>query len=112
MEHLVVAAFRFFQADRTAFWTSLVLLITLMSWRATQLNLEEDITRIFPNDDRVRKVSDVLTNTRFADRLVVMVSVRDSATAPVPDSLTRCAGEVSVCAQNGRPRVPGPGPRP
>ena len=92
MESLLIAVFRYFQTNRAIFWTSLVAILALMIWRATKLDLEEDITKIFPNDDRVKKVSEVFTNTRFADRLVLMISMRDSSLAAAPDSLTQCAG--------------------
>ncbi len=43
---------------------------------ASQIDIEEDITKIFPDDERVAKLDYVFRNSRFVERLVIMVSVK------------------------------------
>ncbi len=52
---------------------------------AWQLRLEEDIAAILPRDKRIEKLNEVFAQSRFMDKLVVMVSMTDSSAAP--DSL-------------------------
>jgi 1-acyl-sn-glycerol-3-phosphate acyltransferase len=59
----------------------------MLAWGASRINIEEDITKIFPDDPRVEKLSYVFQNARFAEQLVLMVSVKDSSMKAEPDSL-------------------------
>ena len=63
------------------------------------ITLEEDITKFFPDDERVERLNYVFQNSKFVERIVVMVSVRDSSTAPEPDSLVNFAGSLATRMQ-------------
>ncbi len=81
----------FFHQRKGLFWASFISVLVLLGFGASQIKLEEDITRFFPDDERVEKLNYVLKHAKFAERLVVMVSIRDSTTAPQPDSLVALA---------------------
>lgn len=83
--------YRFFRKHRIVFTLFFVLLVTLCAWRAWQLNLEEDISKFFPDDARVEKVNTVFQHSRMAEQLVMMISVSDSSVAASPDSLVYAA---------------------
>ncbi len=63
------------------------------------ITLEEDITKFFPDDERVERLNYVFQNSKFVERIVVMVSVSDSSTAPEPDSLVNFAGSLATRMQ-------------
>lgn len=56
---------------------------------AYQLRLEEDIATILPQDKRIEKLNQVFAQSRFMDKLVVMVSAKDGSATP--DSLVAYA---------------------
>ncbi|MBT1711122.1 MMPL family transporter [Fulvivirgaceae bacterium PWU5] len=87
MEQLFLSLYRFFKLRRTAFWLVFAGTIALLGAGALRLELEEDITQFLPNDPRVEKINYIFQHSKFVERIVVMVSVRDSATQAQPDSL-------------------------
>jgi len=76
------------------FWAVFLATILLVCFGASRIKLEEDITKFFPDDERIEKLSYVFQNSKFAERLVIMVSVQDSATTIPPDSLAILADEL------------------
>jgi len=49
--------------------------------------MEEDISKILPNDKKIEKLNAVFQNSKFMDKLAVTVSLKDTAAAAEPDSL-------------------------
>ncbi len=94
MAQLFLNVYDFFEQRKPVFWAIFVAAILFLSAGASQIKLEEDITRFFPDDQRVEKLSFVFQNSKFVERLVIMVSVRDSATTAQPDSLITLADEL------------------
>ncbi len=95
MDNFFVSVYSFFRKRRLLFSISFIALIALLGWRAFTIKLEEDITRIFPSDERVEKFDYVFRNSRVSERLVMMISVRDSSTAPQPDDLIAFATQLA-----------------
>ena len=91
MEKLFLFLYRFFLPRKGLFWAVFITLFVLLAVGASQIKLEEDITKFFPDDERVKEFNYVLQHSRFSERLVVMVSTKDSAQAPQPDSLVAVA---------------------
>ena len=91
MATLFIKLYDFFKRRVKLFWAVFCGLILLLSITASQIKLEEDITKFFPDDERVEKLNYVFQNSKFVERIVVMVSVKDSVTAPLPDSLVSFA---------------------
>lgn len=52
-----------------------------------KLDYEEDISKILPKDKKIEKLNSVFQNSKFMDRLVITVSLKDSNAAAQPDSL-------------------------
>lgn len=87
MEQLFLDLYRYFQKRRATFWSVFGGVLLLLMFTASRISVEEDITRFFPDDERVEKLDYVFRHSKFAERLVFMVSVKDSTMAPQPDSL-------------------------
>lgn len=110
---LFVSIYDFFRGRRTLFWTLFTLLAALLIAGASRIDIEEDISRIFPDDPRVKDLRDVFQRSRFVERMVVMVSQEDTTLAPLPDSLivtaeqleTDLAGKLQSYVKNVSGRV-------
>lgn len=91
MESLFLFLYRFFNARRNLLWTVFITSIILLAASASQIELEEDITKFFPDDERVQELNYVLRHSKLSERLVMMVSMKDSSQSPQPDSLVAVA---------------------
>jgi len=87
MSKFFLNLYDFFQRRKQVFWAFFLLTTLAIGLGASQIDIEEDITKFFPDDERVEKLNYVFRNSRFVERLVIMVSAKDSAAAPQPDSL-------------------------
>ncbi|MBL0741291.1 trifunctional MMPL family transporter/lysophospholipid acyltransferase/class I SAM-dependent methyltransferase [Chryseolinea lacunae] len=87
MAQLFLSLYDFFQRRKPLFWTVFVGTVALLAVGASRITLEEDITKFFPDDPRVEKLNYVFQNSKFVERMVVMVSMKDSTTTPDADSL-------------------------
>ncbi|MBX3257217.1 MAG: 1-acyl-sn-glycerol-3-phosphate acyltransferase [Chitinophagaceae bacterium] len=62
---------------------------------ASRLRFEEDISKILPKDERVEKLNEVFRQSKFMDKLVVMLSLKDTSVT-APDSLVSFADEITA----------------
>lgn len=76
------------------FWAVFAFACAGLALGASQIHLEENITKFFPNDGRVSRLNYLFQNSSFAERLVMMVSVKDSTEQPLPDTLTAVTEEL------------------
>jgi 1-acyl-sn-glycerol-3-phosphate acyltransferase len=87
--------YAYFAKNRMVFFTVFVGLFVLTGYFASRIRPEEDISKILPKDRQTEKLSELLRNARFADKLVLMVSAKDSskgspeALADFSDSFSR-----------------------
>lgn len=95
MEKFFLGIYRFFEKRRILFWMVFGSTILVLLTGAYAVRLEENITRFFPDDERVEKLNTIFQNSSFADKVVVMISVKDSTQKLTPDSLTNYAGQVA-----------------
>ena len=95
MSRIFLNLYDFFQRRKPVFWVFFILFTLAVGLGASQINIEEDITKFFPDDERVEKLDYVFRNSRFVERLVVMVSAKDSVSAPQPDSLVALADKLT-----------------
>ena len=95
MSQIFLNLFDFFQHRKRFFWVLFFLITVALGYGATRITIEEDITKFFPDDERVEKLDYVFRNSRFVERLVVMVSAKDSTRAPEPDSLVAVADSLT-----------------
>src|SRR6187549_1881475 len=91
---LFVRLYDFLRARRLLFWILLTLTVGLLSVGAARIEIEEDISRVFPDDPRVKDLRDVFQRSRFVERLVLMVAQADTTTGPIPDSLVVAAQQM------------------
>ncbi len=86
-----ISIYNFFNARKWLLWLFTLGLFAVAGVLASQIKLEEDITRILPRDKKIDQLSQFLQNSKFADKLVVMVSQKDTTAQAEPDSLTAVA---------------------
>ena len=78
MSQIFLNLYDFFQRRKRVFWSFFLLTTFAVGLGASQIDIEEDITKVFPDDERVAKLDYVFRNSRFVERLVIMVSVKDT----------------------------------
>ena len=86
----------FFEKRKSIFWSAFILIVILLAGGASQIKIEEDITKFFPDDKKVENLNYIFQNSKFAEQLTVMVSMKDSASVPNPDSLVAVADDLIV----------------
>jgi hypothetical protein len=64
----------------------------LLGYFALQVKFEEDISKILPKDKKIEKLNEGFLHSKFLDKLVITVSLKDTASAAQPDSLVTYAG--------------------
>src|SRR5579871_3465590 len=87
MEFVFISLFDYFKKRRVVARILFVLLTLLLGVGAMNITVEEDISKIFPADKKLGKINRVFQGSRFAERLVVMVSLQDTLAEPDPDKL-------------------------
>ncbi|WP_346318662.1 1-acyl-sn-glycerol-3-phosphate acyltransferase [Chitinophaga sp. YIM B06452] len=95
-----ISIYNFFNARKWLLWLFTLALFAVAGVLASQVKLEEDITRILPRDKKIDRLSQFLQNSKFADKLVIMVSQKDTTAQAEPDSLTATAQEFLAGLQN------------
>lgn len=87
MEQIFIRIYDFFEKRRKTFFAFMATSFLLVGYFAIHVNLEEDISKILPKDKKIEKLNEVFQNSKFMDKLVVMVSLKDSTAIAQPDSL-------------------------
>ena len=97
MDKLFIAIYHFFVQRRLVFWIIFAGTFLVSGYFASRIKLEEDISKILPRDEKIDQFNSVFQHSRFLDKLVVTVSVKDTTATAVPDSLVAFAnGYVSA----------------
>jgi predicted RND superfamily exporter protein len=78
MAKLILHIYDYFESHRKTFFTVFIGLFIITGFFAIKIKPEEDISRILPKDRQSEKLNEILHNSRFADRLVLMISMEDS----------------------------------
>ena len=86
MEKFFIRIYSYFKNHRPVLFISFILSFGLIIFFALRIHFEEDISTILPHDKKIEKLNEVFQNSKFADKLVVTVSLKDTANAQ-PDSL-------------------------
>src|SRR4051812_42660383 len=87
MENIFISLYQFFEARRRLFWLLLAGSFLFFGYFASRIRLEEDIAKILPKDKKIEKLNDVFQNSKFLDKLVVTISLKDTGLTAQPDSL-------------------------
>jgi 1-acyl-sn-glycerol-3-phosphate acyltransferase len=91
MGKLFVSIYNYFDRHKAWLWACTIACFVLAGYFASRIRLEEDITRILPQDKTLDKLQQVFNDSRFADKLVITISQKDTTQGAVPDSLTAFA---------------------
>jgi len=86
MEKIFTGIYDYFEKHRLALFLSFFISFLLAAVFASRVRLEEDISKILPNDKKLEKLNQVFQNSKFLDNLVIAVSLKDTASSE-PDSL-------------------------
>lgn len=89
-----ISIYNFFNARKWLLWLFTAFLFLSAGFFASKVKLEEDITRILPQDPKIDRLNQFLRNSKFADKLAVIISQKDSTATANPDSLTLAAEQL------------------
>jgi len=70
--------YNYFSGHRRLFFTVLTGLFLVTGFTALRIKPEEDISKILPKDRQAEKLNELLQQGRFAEKLVLMISLKDS----------------------------------
>lgn len=88
MNQLFIHIYQYFQQRKKLLWLGLAAFLLLCLGLASQLKLEEDISNIIPADPKVAKLSEVFQNSKFAEKIIINISLRDTTTEVNPELLS------------------------
>lgn len=86
-----ISIYNFFNARKWLLWLFTLGCFAVCGILAARISLEEDITRILPKDKKIDHLQQFMQHSKFADKLVIMLSQKDSTAAAEPDSLVTLA---------------------
>jgi 1-acyl-sn-glycerol-3-phosphate acyltransferase len=96
MEKGLILIYHYFARNRAVFYTVFATCFLFMGYFASQVKFEEDISKVIPKDKKINKLNEVFQNSKFLDKLVIMVSFKDSTAIANPDSLVAFADEFAA----------------
>ena len=99
MENIFTGIYNFFEKRKTAFYACFIGCFIFIGYFSLQVKFEEDISKILPKDKRIEKLNQVFQNSKFMDKLVVTVSLKDTTATAQPDSLVAYAEQFVKAAQ-------------
>jgi len=99
MEKLLLIIYSYFEKNRRAFYLVFAATFLFITYFALQVKFEEDISKIIPKDKKIEKLNEIFQNSKFIDKLVIMVSLNDT-TAEAPDSLVAYADAFGATVQD------------
>jgi 1-acyl-sn-glycerol-3-phosphate acyltransferase len=91
MQHIFSFIYNYFRKNPVIFYILFLGSLGASVFFTSRVSFEEDISSILPKDKKIEKLTRVFTNSKFADRLVVTISLKDTNTIVSPDSLVAYA---------------------
>lgn len=86
-----LSVYYFFSRNKAIFFISVGIVFIAAAYFAGRLRFEEDISRMIPTDEKTNRASCILRNSKFADRLVLNISLKDTTSEANPDQLVSYA---------------------
>src|SRR5579863_2691063 len=105
MEKFFIRIYNYFEKRRTAFWLCFILSFLFIGFFASRIHFEEDISKVLPKDKKIEKLNQVFQNSKFLDKLVFMISLKDTSANAQPDSLISFAESFMSSAQRLSPYI-------
>jgi uncharacterized protein len=90
METIFAGIYNYFARNKHVLYAVFFISLSLFAFFALRVKFEEDISAIIPKDKKTEKLNQVFQNSKFADKLVLTVSLKDT-NAIQPDSLVSFA---------------------
>jgi len=87
-----ISIYRFFHNHRYFFFLFLAILFGSILFFASKIRLEENITRLTSSKDSLNRYEYVIRNFKFADKLIVHFSLKDTTAEANPEYLVSIAG--------------------
>ncbi len=106
MSKVFLSIFHFLSQSKLRFGIIMLLVMGPMIYLASQLRLEEDITKLMPDDRRIEKLTEILQSSKFTDRLVFNIYLKDSTTTD-PDKLLAFADQLADSLKQLQPDLVG-----
>lgn len=78
MHILFLKIYHFFKSRKALLWSLVLCLILGLTFFATRLKLEEDITRVMPSNPEIEDIYKALQGLKNSDRIVVTLSISDT----------------------------------
>src|SRR5690348_6284723 len=103
MDRVFISIYNYFQGHKIAFYILFIGLFSLVAFGAWQIKLEEDVSKFFPKDEKIEKLNEVFQNSKFMEKLVVMVSLKDSNASAQPDSLIAYTDDLVASVEQSLP---------
>ena len=95
--------YKYFASHRKIFFLVLTGLFLLTGITAIKIKPEEDISKILPKDRQAEKLNELLQQARFADKLVLMISLKDKGKIS-PEIQSSFADSFAARLQAGYPQ--------
>jgi 1-acyl-sn-glycerol-3-phosphate acyltransferase len=102
MEKILVGIYNYFNARKSLFYAVFAASFLLIGFFASRIKFEEDISKVLPKDKKIEKLNYIFQNSKFVEKLVVMVSLKDT-TRQEPDSLIAYADNFTETIQQKLP---------
>ncbi|MEO6722706.1 MAG: 1-acyl-sn-glycerol-3-phosphate acyltransferase [Ferruginibacter sp.] len=100
MAKFFTGIYRYFEKNRLVFFILFAVCFVMAGYFASRIKFEEDISKILPKDKKIEKLNEVFRNSKFIDKLVITVSLKDTK-GVAPDSLTTVADQFVSRVQAG-----------
>ncbi|MBS1573738.1 MAG: glycerol acyltransferase, partial [Bacteroidetes bacterium] len=95
METIFTGIYNYFARNKVVLYAVFFISLLLFAFFAFKVKFEEDISAIIPRDKKTEKLNQVFQNSKFADKLVLTVSLKDT-NAIQPDSLVSFADTLAA----------------
>lgn len=81
MQKIFLSIFGFFKKNKAVLYLTFFITLALFFFFAFKVSFIENVYAIIPKDKKTEKLTQVFENSKFADKVVVMVSLEDSTAA-------------------------------
>ncbi|MFW5793101.1 MAG: MMPL family transporter [Bacteroidota bacterium] len=88
MHNIFVNIHRLISKGKIASIIFLIAIISIAAFYAYNIKLEEDVTSIIPRDERINKINEVFSQSKFADRIIFIISLDDKEASAPNDLIT------------------------
>ncbi len=79
MERLFLAIHRFLMKRRVSFFIILFTITVLMTWIASSINLNEDVSDFMPDNNEAERINFVNNNIALSEKIIISISYSDTS---------------------------------